>query len=55
MLMQTYKEGKIGIAVGCLGSRIFTKMEDEEMVMGVPVELLADSVSGLKEIRPKYD
>lgn len=53
-VVQTYKEGKIGVGVGCLGSRIFTKMEEEEMVMGIPVELLADVVSGLKEICPKY-
>jgi uncharacterized protein (DUF169 family) len=30
-------------------------MEDEEMIMGIPVELLADVVSGLKEICPKYN
>jgi uncharacterized protein (DUF169 family) len=53
-VVQTYKEGKIGIGVGCLGSRTFSKMEDEEMVMGIPVELLADLISGLKEICPKY-
>jgi len=54
-VVQTYKEGKIGVAVGCLGSRTFTKMEDEEMIMGIPVELMADIVSGLKEICPKYN
>ena len=54
-VVQTYKEGKIGIGVGCLGSRIYSKMEDEEMIMGIPVELLADVVSGLKEICPKYN
>ena len=54
-VVQTYQEGKIGIGVGCLGSRTFSKMEDEEMVMGIPVELLADVVSGLKDICPKYD
>jgi uncharacterized protein (DUF169 family) len=54
-VVQTYKEGKVGIGLGCLGSRTFTKMEDEEMVMGIPIELLADVVSGLKEICPKYN
>lgn len=54
-VVQTYKEGKIGVAVGCLGGRTFTKMEDEEMIMGIPVELMADIVSGLKEICPKYN
>ncbi|HWQ49554.1 MAG TPA: DUF169 domain-containing protein [Methanosarcina sp.] len=53
-VVQTYKEGKAGIGLGCLGSRTFTKMEDEEMVMGISIELLADVVSGLKEICPKY-
>ncbi|MGB9941065.1 DUF169 domain-containing protein [Methanosarcina sp.] len=53
-IVQTYKEGKIGVGFGCLGSRTFSKMEDEEMIMGIPVELLADVVSGLKEICPKY-
>jgi uncharacterized protein (DUF169 family) len=52
--VQTYKEGKIGVGVGCLGSRTFTKMEEEEMIMGIPVELLENVVSGLREICPKY-
>jgi uncharacterized protein (DUF169 family) len=29
-------------------------MEEEEMIMGIPVELLGDVVSGLREICPKY-
>ena len=49
-VVQVYKEGKIGVTVGCSGSRSFTKIADEEMIMGIPVELLADVVSGLKEI-----
>lgn len=52
-VVQTYKEGKVGVAFGCVGSRGFTKMADEEMIVGIPVELLADIVSGLKEICPK--
>ena len=52
-VVQTYKEGKAGIALGCVGSRSYTKVGDEELVMGIPVELLADVVSGLKEICPK--
>lgn len=54
-VVQIYKEGKIGVGVGCLGSRTYSKIEDEEMIMGIPVELLADVVSGLKEICPKYN
>jgi uncharacterized protein (DUF169 family) len=52
-VVQVYKEGKIGVTVGCSGSRSYTRIADEEMIMGIPVELLADVVSGLKEICPK--
>jgi uncharacterized protein (DUF169 family) len=52
-VVQVYKEGKIGVTVGCSGSRSYTKIADEEMIMGIPVELLGDVVSGLKEICPK--
>lgn len=48
-VVQTYKEGKVGIGLGCLGSRTFTTMEDEEMVIGIPIELLADVVSSFKK------
>jgi uncharacterized protein (DUF169 family)/ArsR family metal-binding transcriptional regulator len=48
-IVQVYKEGKMGVAVCCIGSRSNTKIEDGEMVMGIPIELLADVVSGLKE------
>lgn len=52
-VVQVYKEGKIGVTVGCSGSRSYTKIADEEMIMGIPVELLADVASSLKEICPK--
>ena len=52
-VVQVYKEGKIGVTVGCSGSRSYTKIADEEMIMGIPVELLYDVLSGLKEICPK--
>jgi uncharacterized protein (DUF169 family) len=52
-VVQAYKEGKIGVTVGCSGSRSYTKIADEEMIMGIPVELLSDVVSGLREICPK--
>jgi uncharacterized protein (DUF169 family) len=52
-VVQAYKEGKIGVTVGCSGSRTYTKIADEEMIMGIPVELLANVVAGLKEICPK--
>ena len=54
-VVQIYKEGKIEAAVGCIGSRGNTELEDEEMIVGIPVERLADVVSGLKKIRPKIE
>ncbi len=52
-VVQAYKEGKVGVTVGCSGSRTYTKIADEEMIMGIPIELLADVAAGLKEICPK--
>ena len=52
-VVKAYKEGKIGVTVGCSGSRNYTKIADEEMIMGIPIELLADVAAGLKEICPK--
>jgi uncharacterized protein (DUF169 family) len=49
-VVQTYKKGKPGIAVGCSGSRSLTRIADEEMIMGIPVELLVDVTAGLDEI-----
>jgi uncharacterized protein (DUF169 family) len=51
-VVQTYKEGKIGVTVGCTGSRAYATLTDEEMIMGIPIELVADVVSGLKQISP---
>jgi uncharacterized protein (DUF169 family) len=49
-VVQVYKEGKIGVTVGCSGSRSYTKIAEEEMVMGIPIELLPDVVAGLMKI-----
>lgn len=51
-VVQTYKEGKIGVTVGCTGSRAYATLTDEEMIMGIPIELITDVVSGLKQICP---
>lgn len=51
-VVQTYKEGKIGVTIGCSGSRAYGTLMDDEMIMGIPIELLADVVSGLKQICP---
>jgi uncharacterized protein (DUF169 family) len=52
-VVQAYKEGKVGVTVGCSGSRTYTKIADEEMIMGIPIEYLADVATGLKAICPK--
>lgn len=54
-VVQVYKEGKVGVSVGCIGSRGNTEMEDEEMIVGIPIELLVDVVLGLKKICPKIE
>lgn len=51
-VVQVYKEGKVGVTIGCTGSRAYATLTDEEMIMGIPIELLADVVSGLKQICP---
>lgn len=52
-VVQAYRDGEIGITVGCSGSRAYTEIEDEEMTIGIPVELLEDIVKGLREICAK--
>lgn len=54
-VVQVYKDGRVGVSVGCIGSRGNTEMEDEEMIVGIPVELLADMISDLKKICPKIE
>lgn len=49
-VVQAYRDGKIGITVGCSGSRAYTEIADEEMIIGIPVELLSDLISGLEII-----
>lgn len=50
---QVCKDGKIGITVGCSGSRSYTKIADDEMIIGIPAELLGEVVEGLKKICAK--
>jgi len=53
--VKVYKEAKIGATVGCSRSRSYTKIADEEVIMGISVELAGDIVSGLKEICLKWN
>jgi uncharacterized protein (DUF169 family) len=45
---QTYLNGKINFSLGCDGSRKFSGIEDGEMVMGIPAELLPELTEALK-------
>ena len=45
---QTYLNGKVNFSLGCDGSRKFSGIEDAEMVMGIPAELLPDITEALQ-------
>jgi uncharacterized protein (DUF169 family) len=47
---QTYLNGKINFSLGCDGSRKFSGIEDGEMVMGIPAELLPGIVEALNVV-----
>lgn len=49
-VVKIYKEGKVGVTIGCPGCRAYATLTDDEMIMGIPVERLADVISGLKQI-----
>jgi uncharacterized protein (DUF169 family) len=44
---QTYLTGKVNFSLGCDGSRKFSGIEDGEMVMGIPAEILPELVEAL--------
>jgi uncharacterized protein (DUF169 family) len=45
---QTYLTGKVNFSLGCDGSRKFSGIEDGELVMGIPAEILPEIVEALK-------
>ena len=47
---QTYLTGQVNFSLGCDGSRKFSGIEDGEMVMGIPAELLPEIVESLKVV-----
>ncbi len=51
-VVQAYRDEKIGVTVGCSGSRAYTEIADEEMIIGIPVKLLEDVVAGVEKICP---
>jgi uncharacterized protein (DUF169 family) len=47
---QTYLNGKVNFSLGCDGSRKFSGIEDGEMVMGIPAEILPELVEALNVV-----
>ncbi|MFA5346754.1 MAG: DUF169 domain-containing protein [Methanoregula sp.] len=47
---QTYLNGQVNFSLGCDGSRKFSGIEDGEMVIGIPAELLPEIVESLKVV-----
>jgi uncharacterized protein (DUF169 family) len=47
---QTYLNGQVNFSLGCDGSRKFSGIEDGEMVMGIPAELLPEISEALKVV-----
>ena len=47
---EPYLTGKMGITIGCTGSRTYTGIQESELTVGIPAKLLQDLVEGLREI-----
>jgi len=47
---QPYMTGKVNFSMGCDGSRKFSGIPDEEMVMGIPAEILPEIAEALKVV-----
>ncbi|WP_340818764.1 DUF169 domain-containing protein [Methanolobus sp. WCC4] len=49
-----YLTGEAGVTIGCSGSRKYTEIQDEEMIMSIPVNMLADLVDSAKSMFGSY-
>ncbi|WP_321428729.1 DUF169 domain-containing protein [uncultured Methanolobus sp.] len=49
-----YLTGEAGVTIGCSGSRKYTEIQDEEMIMSVPVDMLAALVESAKVMFGTY-
>jgi uncharacterized protein (DUF169 family) len=47
---QTYLTGKVNFSLGCDGSRKFSGIEDGELVIGIPAEILPEITEALKVV-----
>ena len=45
---QTYLTGRVNFSLGCDGSRKFSGIEDSEMVIGIPAEILPEITEALR-------
>ncbi|MGB9940668.1 DUF169 domain-containing protein [Methanosarcina sp.] len=52
-VVQPYLTGKMGITVGCSGSRTYTGIEESELTVGIPVNLLKNLIEGLRGLPEK--
>jgi uncharacterized protein (DUF169 family) len=41
-VVRPIQEKQANLSLGCEGSRIFTRFEEEEMIIGIPIEMLED-------------
>ena len=49
-----YLTGEAGVTIGCSGSRKYTEIQDEEMIMSVPVDMLPALVESAKSMFGTY-
>lgn len=49
-----YLTGEAGVTIGCSGSRKYTEIQDEEMIMSVPVDMLPALVESAKAMFGTY-
>jgi uncharacterized protein (DUF169 family) len=47
---QTYLNGKVNFSLGCDGSRKFSGIDDAELVIGIPAEILPELVEALRVV-----
>lgn len=47
---QTYLTGRVNFSLGCDGSRKFSGIDDAEMVMGIPAEILPEIIEALRVV-----
>ncbi|WP_407355940.1 DUF169 domain-containing protein [Methanolobus sp. WCC5] len=49
-----YLSGEAGVTIGCSGSRKYTGIQDEEMIMSIPVDMLESLVESAKAMFGTY-